>query len=146
MTFVDTLMSFLQGGLDFLGGLFSKLWDFLSVPLGWLVALIDGIWYFLTVLFGIVVAVIKIFVALFQFLGALAIGFLKTIKLFLVPDFSRTPIHYPSTMSTGMAEVVKVLDPIGFLDVVPLVFLAIIWLIFVIRVFALLGGEVKSDA
>ncbi|WP_103110845.1 hypothetical protein [Brevibacillus reuszeri] len=146
MKFVNVLMQFLSDSVAFLGNLFSKLLEFLAVPLGWIVSFLEGIWYFLTVLFDIVVAVIKIFVALFQFLGALAVGFFKTIKMFLVPDFSRTPIHYPGGMKTGMDEVIKVVDPVGFLDVVPLIFLAVIWLLFIIRLFGLLGGDVKTDA
>src|SRR5690606_30928706 len=99
-------------GLSYLGDLFGQLFELLSVPLGWLLEHLDGIWYFLTVLFNIVVAILKIFVALFQFIGAMAIGFLKTIKMFLLPDFSRTPISYPGEMQTGMNEVLKVLDPV----------------------------------
>lgn len=142
MTFVNTLMSFLSGAFKVIGNGIQTLLNFLAVPLGWLVSLIEGIWYFLTKLVTIVIKVIDIFIALFQFLGSLALGFLRTIKALLFIDFSRTPVNYPSSTGTGMQLVVdKVLQPVGFLNVIPAVLLALLWLFFVIRVIGLLGGE-----
>jgi len=146
MTFVDTLMSWLSRAFGWLGDIFSKLFDFLAVPFGWLISILEGIWYFLTVLFSIVVAVIKIFVALFQFLGSLILGFMRTIKQLLVIDFSQTPVNYVSETGTGIKVIVDLLEPVGFLTVVPMVLLAIVWIYFIIRVFALLGGEANIDA
>ncbi|MNW41496.1 hypothetical protein D3C74_186350 [compost metagenome] len=147
MTFVDTLMRFLSGLGNFISDGFSKLFSFLAVPLGWLIALIEGIWYFIAKLFYVVIEVIDIFVALFQFIFALGSGFLRTIGALLWIDFSRTPINYPSATGTGMNVVIqKVLQPTGFMDVVPMILLAVVWLYFIVRVFALLGGEVDQDA
>ncbi|MND45549.1 hypothetical protein D3C76_316280 [compost metagenome] len=147
MTFVDTLMSFLSGLGNFLGDVFQKLFNFLAVPFGWLIAFFEGIWYFITKLFYVVVEIIDIFVALFQFLFALGAGFLRTIGALLWIDFSRTPVNYPNSTGTGINVVIdKVLRPTGFMDIVPMILLAIVWLLFIIRVFALLGGEVDQDA
>lgn len=147
MTFVDTLMRFLSGLGDFFRDAFNKLFDFLAVPFGWLISLIEGIWYFISKLFYVVVKIIDIFVALFQFIFALGAGFLRTIKGLLIIDFSKTPVHYPSTSGTGMNVVIeRVLEPAGFMTVVPMILLAIVWLLFIVRVFALLGGEVNQDA
>lgn len=146
MTFVDTLLNFLYKCFSFIGDAIGSLMNLLAYPLGWIISFLEGIWYFLTVLFSVVVAVIKIFVALFQFLGALILGFMRTIKGLLFIDFSQTPLHYPSETGTGMSLVMGFLEPIGFLTVVPMVLLAIVWLYFVIRVFALLGGEASIDA
>lgn len=147
MTFVDTLMRFLSGLGNFIGDAFNKLMSFLAVPLGWLISLIDGIWYFISRLFYVVVEIIDIFVALFQFIFALGAGFLRTIKGLLWIDFSKTPVHYPGGSQEGMNVVIdKVLQPTGFMDVVPMILLAVIWLLFIVRVFALLGGEVNQDA
>ncbi|MNY41652.1 hypothetical protein D3C86_1764830 [compost metagenome] len=105
---------------------------------------LDGIWYFLTKLFLIVVAVIKIFVALFQFLGAIALGFMRTIQGFLWVDFSNVP-KYPSTSYTGLKLVSDFLGPTGMMTVFPMVLLAIVWLVFVLRIFALIGdGDVDA--
>ncbi|MFD5022373.1 hypothetical protein ACFWMP_26065 [Paenibacillus sp. NPDC058367] len=145
MTFVNSLLSFLSRSMSFLGDFFSKLLSFLAYPLGWLISFLDGIWYFLTVLFKIVVAVIMIFVALFQFLGAMALGFLRTIQSFLWIDFSSTPLNYPSTSYTGLKLVSEFLGPTGIMTVVPMIMLAVVWLLFVLRVFALLGdGDVDA--
>ncbi|PAF30774.1 hypothetical protein [Paenibacillus sp. 7516] len=142
MTFVDTLMSFLSGAFEVIGKGIQTLLNFLAVPLGWLVALIEGIWYFLTKLVTVVIEVIDIFIALFQFLGSLALGFLRTIQALLFIDFSRTPLNYPSSTGSGMQLVMeKVLQPVGFMTVVPSVVLALVWLFFVVRVIGLLGGE-----
>ncbi|OPG94563.1 hypothetical protein B2I21_31815 [Chryseobacterium mucoviscidosis] len=142
MTFVDTLMRFLSGAFKVIADGIQTLLHFLAVPLGWLVALIEGIWYFLTKLVTVVIKVIDIFIALFQFLGSLALGFLRTIKALLFIDFSRTPVNYPSSTGTGMQLVVeKVLQPVGFLTVVPGVLLALIWILFIVRITGLLGGE-----
>lgn len=145
MTFVDTLMSFLSGAMSFIADGFTKLFHFLAVPLGWIVSLIEGIWYFITCLFQVLVAFIDIFVALFQFLGALSLGFFRTITGLLTIDYSKTPIHYPSETQTGMSVVLdNILAPTGFLTVVPMICLAIVWLLFVIAIFGLLGGEKDS--
>ena len=145
MTFVNVLMSFLSGAFSWLGDAFNKLFNFLAVPFGWLIWLLDGIWYFLVTLFNIAVAVLHIFVSLFQFLGALILGFLRTIKGFLVIDFSQTPVNYPSTSYTGLKLVADFLQPIGLMTVVPMVLLAVLWLLFILRVFALFGdGDVDA--
>ncbi|RJG23299.1 hypothetical protein [Paenibacillus thiaminolyticus] len=147
MTFVDTLMRYLSGAFDVLASGIQKLLEFLSYPLGWLVALIEGIWYFLTSLVQVVILVIDIFIALFQFIGALFLGFFRTIKGLLWIDMSKTPVNYPGASGDGI-DVVKdmVLGPIGFLDVVPYGLLAIVWLLFIVRVFSLLGGtHAESD-
>ncbi|WP_348623371.1 hypothetical protein ABFT51_20785 [Paenibacillus peoriae] len=146
MTFIETLSFYLTSFANLVADGFTKLFSFLSTPLGWLIWLIEGIWYFLTKLFEVVVAILDIFVSLFQFFGALLVGFLRTIKGLLWIDFGQTPIYYPSTVSIGMKTVVDALSPTGLLTVVPLVMLAIVWLFFVYKVFALLGGEVDVDA
>lgn len=145
MTFVNVLMTFLSGAMNLLMDGIQKILGFLSTPLGWIIALVEGIWYFLTKLVSVVIAVIDIFIALFQFIGSIALGFLRTIKGLLWIDFSKTPVNYPSTTGIGIQVVVeKVLQPVGFLTVVPYVLLAFVWLFFVLRIFALLGGENKD--
>ncbi|MDY8049652.1 hypothetical protein UY416_25515 [Paenibacillus polymyxa] len=146
MTFIEALTFYLTSLLKLVFNGFTNLLSYLSEPLSWLVWLIEGIWYFLTKLFEVVVAILDIFVSLFQFFGALLVGFLRTIKGLLWIDFGQTPIYYPSTVSIGMKTVVDALSPTGLLTVVPLVMLAIVWLFFVYKVFALLGGEVDVDA
>lgn len=147
MTFVDTLMRFLSGALDVISRGIQSLLDFLAYPLGWLVALLEGIWYFLVKLVEVVILVIDIFIALFQFIGALFLGFFRTIKGLLWIDMSRTPVNYPGATGDGINAVKDtVLGPVGLLDVVPLGLLAIVWLLFIVRVFALLGGaHAESD-
>ena len=142
MTFVDTLMRFLSGALSIIGNGIQQLLNFLAVPLGWIVALLEGVWYFLVKLATVVIKVIDIFIALFQFIGSLALGFMRSIKGLLFIDFSKTPVNYPSTSGQGIQVVIdKVLQPVGFMTIVPGILLAIIWLFFVYRVFGLLGGE-----
>ncbi|WP_263560726.1 hypothetical protein [Paenibacillus polymyxa] len=144
MTFIESLSWYITTFADLVADGFTKLFSYLSVPLGWLIWLIEGIWYFLTRLFDIVIAVLNIFGVLFQFFGALLVGFLKTIKGLLWIDFGQTPIHFPSTTSVGMKTVIDAISPTGLLTVVPLVMLAIVWLFFIYKVFALLGGEVEA--
>lgn len=139
MTLVHTLMNWLASFGAFIADFFGKLLSFLAYPLGFLLSILDGIWYFLTKLFYVVVAVIHIFVSLFQFLGALGLGFLRTIRGFLTVDFSQTPLHYPSWSNNGLQLVYDVLSPTGLMTVVPSVFLAVIWILFILRIFALLG-------
>ncbi len=147
MTFVDTLLSWLSAAASYIGDGIQKILNVVAYPLGWLIWLIDGIYYFCFKLVMVVLAVLEIFVALFQMIGAFFIGFFKTIKGFLVIDFSATPVHYPSTTMTGMQYVIQnVLEPIGVMTIVPYILLAVVWLLFVIRVFALLGGETNQDA
>ncbi|MFP3786429.1 hypothetical protein, partial [Burkholderia sp. SIMBA_024] len=61
-------------------------------------------------------------------------------------DFSQTPLNYPSTTMSGIQVVIeRVLQPVGFMTVVPMILLAVVWLFFVIRMFGLLGGGVSTS-
>lgn len=146
MTFVNALLGFLQRFAFMIKDAFEKLIELILYPMGWLVWLFDGIWYFLYVLFSVVVKIIQIFVALFQYLGALIGGFLKAIKGLVSLSFNQTPINFPSESQRGFQLVLDVLQPVGFMTVVPLVLLAILWIYFVIRIMSLIGGGTNHNA
>lgn len=142
MRFADTLLGWLSGALSFIGDGFNKILDLLAYPLGWIVALIEGIWYFISALFRIAIGIIDIFIALFQFLGALFMGFFRTIQGLLSINFTSTPVSYPSASQQGISVVLeKILAPAGFLTVVPMICLSVVWLLFILAVFKLMGGE-----
>lgn len=146
MNFADKLFSMVSGSVSFIGSMFGKLFDFLAKPLSYLYYLLDAIFYFIYQLFNVVVKIIQIFIALLQFFGALVVGFVRTLGGMLTISFSKTPIHYPSESMKGIQTVINLVDPIGLLNVVPLIIIALTWFFFVKRVIGLLGGDIKADA
>lgn len=141
---IDTLMTWLSNFGSWLASAIMTLLNFLAYPLGWLIWALDGLFYLLYRLFDVVVLVVQIFTALFQYFFALLAGFLRTITSLLFALPSGSP-RYPGAMNDGIKLVVDQLAPTGIMTVVPMVLLALIWLTFVIRIFALLGGT-KSDS
>lgn len=146
MKFVDKLLGLLSNGVNFIGDMLYNLLSLVSKPLSYVYYFFDGVFYFIYQLFAVVVSIIKIFVALVQFFGALVIGFVRTIAGMLSINFSGTPINYPSKTADGMNAVMDVIDPIGLLNVVPLILIAVTWGYFVKKIIGLLGGEIRSDA
>jgi len=146
MTFVDALLGLLSRFGSMVADGFNKLFNFLSVPLGWLIWLLDGIWYFILTLFTIAMKIIMIFVALFQYIGAVILGFMRAIKGLVTLSFSSTPINFPSASKTGFQLVLDILQPTGLMTVVPLVLLAILWIYFVVRIMSLIGGGTSNNA
>ena len=146
MKFVDKLLGFLGSGFRFVGDMLYKLMQFLAKPLSYLYYFLDGVFYFIFQLGVIAYKIISIFVALFQFFFAIVAGFLRFIGSMLWIDFSKTPIHYPSTSGQGLQVVVDMLQPTGALTVLPLICIAILWFVFIKMIIGLIGGEVRTDA
>ncbi|GAV16104.1 hypothetical protein [Paenibacillus sp. NAIST15-1] len=144
--FADTLARWFSSGLSFLGDMFSGLFSLLAKPLSFLLQLIEGIFYFIYKLFEVLVLIVQLFVALFQLVGSLIYGLLLNFKSMLSLQFNHT-VSYPSSMSTGIKVVVEqILEPIGFMTVVPLLFIAVLWVWFAMRMLKLISGEVHADA
>lgn len=143
MNMIDTLMNWLSNFGNWLASTIMTLLNFLAYPLGWLIWALDGLFYLFYRLFDVVVLVVKIFTALFQYLFALLAGFMRTITSLLFSMPTTSP-KYPGAMSDGISIVAEQLNPTGLMTVVPMVLLALIWLAFVMRVIALLGGT-KND-
>lgn len=146
MRFVDRLLGFIGDSVRFIGDMIFKLIEFLAKPLSYLWYFLDGIFYFFYQLFQVVVQIIMIFVALFQFFGALVLGFFRTLKSFLVIDFNATPMNFPSTTYFGVQEVIKVIDPMGLLSIVPMIATSLVWFFFIKKILGLLGGDVVNRA
>jgi hypothetical protein len=146
MKFVDKLLSLIRDTSKFIGDMIYKLYEFLAKPLTYVYYFFDGVFYFFYQLWNIAVKAIMIFVALIQFFAALTMGFVRTIKGMLTVDFNSTPINYPSTSYQGIQAVLDVVDPIGILDIVPLIILAVVWFLFVKKILGLLGGEIQTRA
>jgi hypothetical protein len=122
---------------------FTALFNLLAKPLSYLYYFLDGIFYFITVLFDIAIKVINIFVALFQFIGALILGFVRTLQMLLTPSFS-APVNLPSSSNQGLNVVLDLVAPMGILNIVPYICLAFVWFFFVMRILALFGGQVVA--
>lgn len=145
MRFVDFLVSKIVKGFNFIGDMIFKLMEFLATPLGYLLELLKGIFYFIYQLFNVVVHILMIFVALFQFLGAIVVGFFRTIFSFLTINYDQVQTYYPSTVGQGITSVIDLLSPTGFMTIVPYVLLAFVWLYFVIRIIKLFGTGGSTD-
>lgn len=142
--FADTLAGWISSGLSFLGDMFSGLFSLLAKPLSFLLQLIEGIFYFIYKLFEVLVLIVQLFVALFQLVGSLIYGLLLNFKSMLTLNFSHT-VSYPSTMNQGIKVVVEqILQPIGFMTIVPAILLAVLWIWFAMRMIKLISGGVQT--
>jgi hypothetical protein len=142
MKFVNVLFGWLGDLGEMIGNAFEGLFRFLEKPLSLLFSFFDGIFYFFTVVFDIVVKVIMVFVALFQFVFALIVGFLRTLQDLLTPSFKS--VNMPSDTQTGFNAVLDVVDPVGVLNIIPYIAIALVWSGFIYKLLALFGGTVTS--
>lgn len=124
----------------FLGNLFSELFDLLAKPLSYVLSFFDGVFYFITVLFNVAVKCIQIFVALFQFLGSIILGVLRTIRLWLTVSISPNT-KFPSASNQGFQTVIDLLMPTGLMTVVPMVAIAFLWFFFIVKIIGLVSGQ-----
>lgn len=81
---IDMLLNLLKSGFEGIMKMVYMLFDFIGKAFGLLFWFLDGIFYFVGQLFLVLIKVVMLFVALFQFLGAIVVGFLKTIGNMLV--------------------------------------------------------------
>lgn len=130
-----------KGLFDLLASGFNSLLDFLEKPISLLFYLLDGIFYFFAQIFNVVVIVVKLFVALFQFIGAVILGVFRTIKMWIIPDLTGNT-HFPSATHEGFKTVIDLLMPTGLMTVVPMVAIAFIWFFFIIKIIGLFGGNI----
>lgn len=141
---MNFILDFLSSILEYLSDGFSKLFSLIAKPLSYVFYFFEGIFHFVAVLFDVVVKVVMIFVALFQFLGALALGFMRTLQYLLVPTFNTSTVHLPSNSSQGLNVILDLVAPTGVLTVVPYICLAVIWFVFVMKIFALFSTGAKG--
>ncbi len=155
MNFADKLFSGLSNIIHFLGKLFGGLgdliaksfnafFDFLAKPLGYLMSFLEAIFYFFEKLFDVVVMIVKIFVACFQFIGALVVGLLRTISSWLHVTVSGST-NFPSASGQGFTAVINQIMPTGVMTVIPLVAIGFLWLFFIIKIIGLFGGEISIN-
>lgn len=146
MTFVNGIFSLLGNGISFIGDMIWKVVEFIAKPLSYLFYFLEGIFHLFYVLFTLVVKVITLCVALFQFIGSIVAGVIRTIMMWLsfTPNTSQT--SFPSVSQTGFAVIYDLANSIGLLSVVPLLALAFVWFFFALRVLNLLGvkGSVSN--
>lgn len=73
---------------------------------------------------------------------ALIVGFLRTLQDLLTPSFNKAQIYMPSSSATGFQAVIEVVDPIGLLNIVPYIALALVWGGFIYKFLGLFGGNI----
>jgi hypothetical protein len=144
MNFIQKILDGFKHVGDWIVNGFSELFKFLAKPLSYLFYFLDGVFYFFYVLFDIVVKIIMIFVALFQFVFALIAGFLRTLFDLLTPSFNTGQVHLPSTSPQGFNVVISLVDPVGLLNIVPYILIAVVWGAFIMKILALFGGQVTA--
>lgn len=143
MNFADKIITFLAAIPKYIISGFSTLFELLAKPLSYLFFFLDGIFYFIMQLFDVVVKVVMIFVAMFQFIFAIIAGLFRVLKGLLYPTFDQ-PTNLPSTSRSGLNVVLDLVDPIGILDIVPYILVAFVWFFFILKILALLGGNVTA--
>lgn len=152
MTFLDWIITAFNNLFSFLGNLFAPLFNLigsgfnnlihlLEKPLSYIFWFFDGIFYFFAKLFEVAIDVIKVFVALFQFIGAIFMGVFRTIHMWLIPSLSSAP-NYPSASETGFQTFFDVVSPTGLTSVIPVIAIAFCWFYFILKIISMFGGEI----
>lgn len=142
MNFAENLFYLIILGVTRLIQFLYSIVLFLAKPLAYLLQFLEGIFYLFYKLFDIAVLIIMIFVSLFQFLFALTAGIFRTIKLWLTVNPDVSDVNFPSESWTGFQVIVDLLQPTGFMTVVPTIALAVTWFYFVLKIIGLLGGQI----
>ncbi|KFL81459.1 hypothetical protein FO497_15825 [Bacillus cereus ATCC 10876] len=137
---MEKFVKFLKGGFEAVIKTLKTFIDFLATPFQYLLDFLKGIFYFIEKLFQVVVAIIKLFVALFQFLGAVIAGFFKTLFLWVQPSFDGGNVSFPSASMKGFKVATDILLPTGLLTVIPAVVTCFIWYLFVKKLMDLFRG------
>lgn len=141
MNFAEKLFGLIVDGFNKIIDLIAMLMQFLAKILGYLLEFLIGIFYFIMKLFEVAIEVIKIFVACFQFVFALAAGIFRTIKLWITPQISGS-VSFPSISNKGFSVVMDAVAGTGLLTIVPMVALAFLWFYFALKMIGLFGGQI----
>jgi hypothetical protein len=144
MNFIEKILEGFKRVGQWITDGFRELFEFLAKPISYLFYFLDGIMYFFLKLFDVAVWIIKIFVALFQFIGALILGVLRTIQDLLTPSFNSSLVNLPSNSADGLNVVLGLVDPVGLLNIVPYILLAFVWAAFIFKILALFGGSITA--
>jgi len=142
MKFVDKLLGLMMDGFFKVISIIYSFMEFLAKPLSYLFEFLKGIFYFIFKIFDVVVQVVMIFVALFQFLGAIIAGVFRMIKSWLIINPDANDVSFPSTSYQGFKVVTDLLQPTGLMTVVPAVALAFLWFYFILKMIGLFGGSI----
>lgn len=105
-----------------LAWLLSSFFTFLLVPIKWFLALLDGVFYLVYRIFLLLGDLLHLFLALLQAVVAVVAGLFRTITVFLT--WSGRPLDN-KIGSDGFDVFVGMLRPLGLLDVLPILLLAL---------------------
>lgn len=139
MKFADKLLGLLKQGFTYVGQIIQNVLEFIALPLSYLFYFFEGVFYFIGKLFEVLLLVLSIFIAIFQFMFAIAAGVLRTLKAMLFPNFTEAFINYPSASRTGFETVLDVIAPTGLLTVVPAIATVFVWFFFSLKILGLYG-------
>lgn len=86
----------------------------------------------------VVFTTIKIFIALFNYLFVITAMFVKSIASMILPHFESYVL--PETSNNGVAALLKFIEPVGLLTIVPFALSCFAWFFFVKKTIGLFGG------
>lgn len=140
MNFIELILTAISNFGTYIGDLFSSFIEFLAKPLSYLLDFLVGVFYFIEQLFFVLVEFIKLFGALFQFLFAIATGLIRTISSWVgfTPSAS---YNMPSTSMQGFEYVLSTVVGTGLVNVIPMILIAILWILFAVKIIGLFGGK-----
>lgn len=140
MNFIEKILQAFQNSMDFLGDIFSNLISFFVKPFALLLTFFEGIFYFIGKFFQVAVAIVSLFVALFQYFFSVVAGVFRTLGSFV--GFSPVGSYsLPSASRIGFEGALEQIGLTGLLTTVPNILIALIWLIFALKIIQLYGGK-----
>lgn len=119
-----------------LGKLLSSFFEFLLQPIKWIMTLVEGVFYLFYRLFLLLGDLLHLFLALLQALIAVVAGVFRTIYGFIA--WSGSPL-VSKVGNEGFDVFVTMLRPLGILDVLPILLIALDLFVTGIFVMKLIG-------
>lgn len=140
MNFVEKIIQSIQNFMSFIGDALLGIVQFLAKPLVFLLEFFEAIFYFVVRFFEIAIAIVSLFVALFQYFFSLVGGLFKGLRSFV--GFSPAGSYtVPSASKIGFESALEQIGLTGFLTTIPNILIAIVWLIFALKMIQLYGGK-----
>lgn len=140
MNFIEKILESFRQFMWYIRRMMNEFVDFLAKPFAFILSFFEGIFYFIGKFFQVAVEIIQLFVALFQYFFSHAMALMRTLGSFV--GFAPQESYYlPSAARSGFDGAIEQLGLTGLLTTVPNVVIALIWLIFAVKMVALFGGK-----
>lgn len=140
MNFIEKILESIRSFMWYIRRMMNEFVEFLAKPFAFILSFFEGVFYFIAKFFQVAVEIIQLFVALFQYFFAHAVALMKTLGSF-VGFAPQTSYYMPSAARAGFDGVIDQIGLTGVLTTIPNILIALIWLVFAVKMISLFGGK-----